>query len=114
MSAASTLGRFLYGLSIATNAALLGLVVVVALGPVVPNGEDWLGLAYTWYFSLPVVALLSLCTVWGFTRYRSREAVSKILFFYASQVVSVAVLAASITYGLGALGMHRWLVRAMS
>ena len=66
-----------------------------------------------WYFSLPLVGVISLASIATYPRYTRLTTSKELLLFYAGVTLAVDVVAWVLLIVLGELGLHRWLYDAM-
>jgi hypothetical protein len=92
------LSRILFSGSIALNAGLLSLLLLVCAGPFMRSGEFWEGLAFLWVFSLPAVVVSAGVRWRVYPRYVAIDGIQSRLTLYVGLVVATTVGAPGITY----------------
>ena len=84
----------LYGLGVATTAALASLLGVVLSGPVIGMGERFEGIGLAWLFSLPFLVLGGIGSMVLYPQYRRRQTWWSAAILYLGNVIAVLLLAA--------------------
>ena len=113
MRFAKQLSLGLYVVSTGFSAALLGFVLIAVLALTWQDGEGAIDVALTWFFSLPLVVLVSLATMATYSRYTRLKTWKQTLPFFAGQALAVAVLAWALTHVLNTLELLEPLYEAM-
>lgn len=92
---ACRLSRILFCGSIALNAGLLSLLLLVCAGPFVRSGDFWQGLAFLWLFSLPLVLACAGVSWRAYPRYAAANGTTSRVMLYVGLVMATAVAAPS-------------------
>jgi hypothetical protein len=91
---------------------LLSFLVLVALGPLLPNGEVWAGFAFWWVGAWPMFVLLGATSIVIYPTYRRASSWARVFMVFLGNAMIVMLLGQGLTVGLTLLfpAYGRWLL----